>query len=166
MIDTTKTVGNSKTFKPRTIQELLSKGVINNVSNLEKAIFSLEYLGQLNRAGLDFVFKGGSAVQVVLADKWSRLSVDVDICSDVSEKELQSILDNIYGTFDKQVFAFKARSRVIEGAVPFYLYIFEAPSITSAGSIGVVCLMLWVLNPIMPLHRWLLKLRFMSQVKL
>jgi len=133
VIDTTKTVGNSETFEPKKIQELLSKGVINNVSNLEKAIFSLEYLGQLKRAGLDFVFKGGSAVQVVLADKWARLSVDVDICSDVSEKELQSILDNVYSTFDRQMFAFKARSRVIEGAVPFYLYIFEAPSITVAG---------------------------------
>ena len=133
MIDTTKTVGNSETFEPKKIQELLCKGVVNNVSNLEKALFSLEYLGQLKRAGLDFVFKGGSAVQVVLADKWSRLSVDVDICSDVSEKELQDILDNVYSTFDRQVFAFKARSRVIEGAVPFYLYIFEAPSITAVG---------------------------------
>jgi hypothetical protein len=133
VIDVTKTVGNSEIFEPKTIQELLFKGVINNVSNLEKAIFSLEYLGQLKRAGLDFVFKGGSAVQVVLADKWSRLSVDVDICSDVSEKELHDILDNVYSTFDKQAFAFKARSRVIEGAVPFYFYIFEAPSITSVG---------------------------------
>jgi len=95
VIDTTKTVGNSETFEPKKIQELLSAGVINNVSNLEKALFSLEYLGQLKRAGLDFVFKGGSAVQVVLADKWARLSVDVDICSDVSEKELHDILDNL-----------------------------------------------------------------------
>ncbi|MDR2202982.1 MAG: nucleotidyl transferase AbiEii/AbiGii toxin family protein [Nitrososphaerota archaeon] len=129
MIDQTKTIGTPETFNSAKIQNLLSNGLINNVSNLEKAIYSLEYLGQLKRAGLDFVFKGGSAVQVILQDKWARLSVDVDICCNVSEKELQDILSNIYDKFAGQAFAFKARSRVISGVVPFYLYIFEAPSI-------------------------------------
>ena len=129
MIDTTKTIGTAETFDATKVQNLLSTGLINNVSNLEKAIYSLEYLGQLKRAGLDFIFKGGSAVQVVLQDKWARLSVDVDICSNVSEKELRYILDSIYSKFAKQAFTFKVRSRVIDGSVPFYLYIFEAPSI-------------------------------------
>jgi len=35
------------------------KGIINNTANSEKAIFSLEYVGQLHEEGLDFVFKGG-----------------------------------------------------------------------------------------------------------
>ena len=45
MIDTTKTVGTAATFDPDRIHALLSQGAINNISNLEKAIFSLEYLG-------------------------------------------------------------------------------------------------------------------------
>jgi len=92
----------------------------------------LEYLGQLMRAGLDFVFKGGSAVQMILQDKWASLSVDVDICCNVSEKELQDIMANIYAKFAKQAFTFKTRNRVISGVVPFYLYIVEAPSLTIA----------------------------------
>ena len=48
-------------------------------------------------------------------------------------KTPQNLGDNVYSTFDRQVFAFKARNRVIEGEVPFYLYIFEAPSIISVG---------------------------------
>jgi hypothetical protein len=96
VIDQTKTIGIFETFNSAKIQNLLSNGLINNVSNLEKAIYSLEYLGQLKRVGLDFVFKGGSAVQVVLQDKWARLSVDVDICCNVSEKELQPKFLNFY----------------------------------------------------------------------
>ena len=74
MIDTTKTVGTAETFDPARIKALVSQGVINNVGNLEKAILSLEYLGQLQEEGVDLVFKGGSAIQVLLRDKWTRLS--------------------------------------------------------------------------------------------
>ncbi len=133
MIDTTKTVGKAATFDPAKISGLLSTGLINNVSNLEKAIFSLEYLGHLQKEGLDFVFKGGSAIQVILRDKWTRLSVDADICSGVSEKELLETMDNIHQSFEKQAFSYKARDRVLTGSIPFYLYIVEAPSITAPG---------------------------------
>lgn len=69
MIDTTKTVGTAATFDPQKINALLSQGAINNIANLEKAIFSLEHSGQLQREGLDFIFKGGSAIQVILGEK-------------------------------------------------------------------------------------------------
>jgi len=133
VINTDKTVGTAATFDSGRINELLSTGLINNVANLEKAIFSLEYLGQLRKEGLDFIFKGGSAIQVILRDKWTRLSADADICSNVSEKELLEIMDNIYQKFDKAAFSFKVRDRAIAGSIPFYLYIFEAPSIAVTG---------------------------------
>ena len=133
MINTAKTVGTADTFNPARINALLSTGLINNAANLEKAIFSLEYLGQLRKEGLDFIFKGGSAIQVILRDKWTRLSVDADICSNVSEKELLEVMGNIYQKFEKGAFSFKVRDREIAGSIPFYLYIFEAPSIVVAG---------------------------------
>ena len=68
MIDTDKTIGTADTFDSAKINGLLSTGLIYNVANLERAIFSLEYLGQLQKEGLDFVFKGGSAIQVILRD--------------------------------------------------------------------------------------------------
>ena len=37
MIDTTKTVGTAASFDSEKIRSLLSKGVINNVANFEKA---------------------------------------------------------------------------------------------------------------------------------
>ena len=113
MIDTTKTVGTAATFDPAKITELLSKGAINNIGNLEKAIFSLEYLGQLRKAGLDFVFKGGSAIQVVLREKWTRLSVDADICSNISQEELIEVLDDVYQKFDKNAFSLEPREMKI-----------------------------------------------------
>jgi hypothetical protein len=133
VIDTTKTIGTAATFGSEKINGLLSTGLINNVANLERAIFSLEYLGQLQKEGLDFVFKGGSAIQVILRDKWTRLSVDADICSNVSEKELIAIMDNIHQKFDKTAFSFKVRDRTIAESIPFYLYILEAPSIAVIG---------------------------------
>lgn len=133
MINTAKTIGTAETFDTAKINGLLSKGLINNVANLERAIFSLEYLGQLQKEGLNFVFKGGSAIQVILPNKWTRLSVDADICSNVSEKELLEIMGNIHQKFDKAAFSFKVRDRIIDGAIPFYLYILEVPSIAVTG---------------------------------
>ena len=133
MIDTTKTIGTAATFDSAKVSGLLSTGVINNIGNLEKAIFSLEYLGQLRKAGLDFIFKGGSAIQVVLNEKWTRLSVDADICSNISQKELTEVLDSIYQKFNKNAFSFEPREIKIAGSIPFYSYIFKAPSITATG---------------------------------
>lgn len=131
MIDTAKTVGTAATFDPAKITALLSKEVINNIGNLEKAIFSLEYLGQLRKAGLDFIFKGGSAIQVVLGEKWIRLSVDADICSNTSQEALTEVLDSIYQKFNKDAFSFEPREIKLAGSIPFYSYIFKAPSITA-----------------------------------
>ena len=69
MIDTTKTIGTAKTFNQGKIKSLLSKGTIASIPNIEKAIFCLEYLGQLQEEGLNLIFKGGSAVQILLRDR-------------------------------------------------------------------------------------------------
>lgn len=89
MILANKTVGTRETFDPNKIRELLSKGIVTSIANLEKAIFCLEYVGQLQEEGLDFIFKGGSAIQTLLKDKWTRLSIDVDICTDASKRNLK-----------------------------------------------------------------------------
>lgn len=160
MINTARTVGTASTFDSARINQLLSTGVINNIANLEKAIFSLEYLGQLQKEGLDFVFKGGSAIQVILRDKWTRLSVDADICSDVSEKELLEIMGNIYQKFDKQVFSFRVRDRAIAGSIPFYLYTFDAPSVSVTGETRSCLLDVMGVKPKYPVTQVALKTSF------
>ncbi len=130
MINTTKAVGTKETFDPERMHNLLSQTVITNITNLEKAIFCLEYVGQLQEEGLDLIFKGGSALQVLLGTKWTRLSIDIDICTDSSKKELETILEKIHYKFDKKAFSYTPRNREISNHIPFYLYRIETPAIT------------------------------------
>ncbi|MDH7564823.1 MAG: nucleotidyl transferase AbiEii/AbiGii toxin family protein [Candidatus Bathyarchaeota archaeon] len=130
MINTTKTVGTKETFNPERIHDLLSQAVITNITNLEKAIFCLEYVGQLQEEGLDLIFKGGSALQVLLGSKWTRLSIDIDICTGSPKEELETILEKIHNKFDKKAFSYIQRNREISNHIPFYLYRIETPAIT------------------------------------
>lgn len=130
MIDTTEAVGTEETFDPERIHSLLSQAVMTNITNLEKAIFCLEYVGQLQEEGLDLIFKGGSALQVLLGTKWTRLSIDIDICTDSSREELENILEKIHYKFDKKAFSYAPRKREISNRIPFYLYRIETPAIT------------------------------------
>lgn len=130
MINTTKAVGTKETFDPERIHGLLSQAVITNITSLEKAIFCLEYAGQLQEEGLDLIFKGGSALQVLLGTKWTRLSIDIDICTDSSKEELETILEKIHYKFDKKAFSYTPRNREISSRIPFYLYRIETPAIT------------------------------------
>jgi hypothetical protein len=103
--------------------------------NLEKAVFALEYVAQLKEVGLDFVFKGGSAVQILLCDRWNRLSIDVDICTDASEKTLAIALDSIKKKFGNKDFAYELRGEEILGAVPFLSFRVTTPPITDKGRV-------------------------------
>ncbi len=61
---------------------------------LERAIFALTLLDALSRTGLDFVFKGGTALLLHLPQPL-RLSIDIDIICETDRGELGSILDRI-----------------------------------------------------------------------
>jgi len=133
MIDTAKTIGTKSTYNPKEISSFLSEGVIRSIPNLERAILSLEYLGQLVEEGLDLIFKGGSAVQVILSSKrgiWTRLSVDADICVDLSREEFENVLERVFQKFDKEGFSYSQRAARISSEIPFYLYRIETPPIT------------------------------------
>lgn len=61
---------------------------------LEKMIFSLHLLERLKANGLDFVFKGGTSL-VLLLDEGNRFSIDIDIVSKTKREELEAILNKI-----------------------------------------------------------------------
>ena len=65
------------------------KGI--NVTILEKMVHALSLLEHLKIAGLDFVFKGGTSL-VLLLQKDNRFSIDIDIISNVDRKSLEQIL--------------------------------------------------------------------------
>lgn len=64
---------------------------------LEKMIYALHLLERLKSHGLDFVFKGGTSL-VLLMEEGNRFSIDIDIISKTERKELESILQKVIDT--------------------------------------------------------------------
>ena len=61
---------------------------------IEKVIYALLFLEQLQLYGLNFIFKGGTAL--LLATKIpKRFSIDIDIITEQSPKEIETILERI-----------------------------------------------------------------------
>lgn len=58
---------------------------------LEKMIYALHLLEQIKTHGLDFVFKGGTSL-VLLLGEGSRFSIDIDIICNVNREQLENIL--------------------------------------------------------------------------
>ena len=61
---------------------------------LEKMIHALSLLQQLKAHGLDFTFKGGTSLVLLLA-KSRRFSLDIDIITTQSREEVEAILDKV-----------------------------------------------------------------------
>lgn len=64
---------------------------------LEKMIFALHLVECLKINGLDFVFKGGTSL-LLLLEEGSRFSIDIDIICKTDRKELETILTKIVDT--------------------------------------------------------------------
>jgi hypothetical protein len=69
-----------------------------NTSKLlsEQALHCLECVAQLNEAGLNFVFKGGNSLLLILEHP-ERFSIDVDISTDESVDRIEECLTSITG---------------------------------------------------------------------
>ena len=50
-----KYLGKPENYDPEQVKELVNTRKISSIANLEKAIFALEYVAQLQEEGLDFV---------------------------------------------------------------------------------------------------------------
>ena len=61
---------------------------------IEKLIHALALVEQLKLSGLDFVFKGGTGL-ILLLNEPRRFSVDVDIVTEESRKKIEAILEII-----------------------------------------------------------------------
>lgn len=61
---------------------------------LEKMIYALHLLEQLKVNGLDFVFKGGTSL-VLLLEEGNRFSIDIDILCRSNQEELETLLQKV-----------------------------------------------------------------------
>ena len=66
----------------------------SRIVQVEKSIHALALLGHLTKTDLSFIFKGGTSLLLHLP-RIKRLSIDVDIMSDASDKDLEEIIDQI-----------------------------------------------------------------------
>lgn len=64
---------------------------------LEKMIHALHLLERLKANGLDFVFKGGTSL-VLLLKEGNRFSIDIDIICKTERKDLEEILNKVIDT--------------------------------------------------------------------
>lgn len=64
---------------------------------VEKTIYAFELLSHLVNANLDFIFKGGTSLLLLLENP-QRLSIDIDISTSVDQGEIEEILDKIINT--------------------------------------------------------------------
>jgi hypothetical protein len=64
----------------------------------EEAVHCLELVAELVEAGLQFQFKGGNSLLLILPEP-KRFSIDVDIATDASREQIEQCLDAIVSRF-------------------------------------------------------------------
>ena len=64
---------------------------------LEKMIYALHLVERLKANGLDFVFKGGTSL-ILLLEEGNRFSIDIDIICNADKITLESILQKVVET--------------------------------------------------------------------
>ena len=61
---------------------------------LERSIYAFELLGNVKKEGIEFIFKGGTSL-ILLLDEPKRLSIDIDIITSENEDNISKALDEI-----------------------------------------------------------------------
>lgn len=86
---------NNETYTSNWILNLKRKlGKHSDAKLIEKVIWALTLLEQLQINGLNFTFKGGTAL-VLATEKPKRFSIDIDIITEHSEIEIIAVLQKI-----------------------------------------------------------------------
>lgn len=112
------------------------KGI--DVTILEKMVHALSLLEHLKLVGLDFVFKGGTSL-VLLLEEGNRFSIDIDIISSVEREPLERILDTVIANSHFKSHTLNERRSYKEG-VPKAHYTFEFESVYNPNVPGTILL--------------------------
>jgi len=84
----------SKELLEKSINELKKKSPSADIQLLEKTIGALYLVESLVNGGLDFIFKGGTSL-VLLLKELNKISVDVDILTEESKEKVRECLNNV-----------------------------------------------------------------------
>lgn len=89
----------SKEFLEESIKNLKKKNPSADIQLLEKTIGALFLVESLVNTGLDFIFKDGTSL-ILLLDEIKRFSVDVDIITEESQEKVKQIVNEIINNQD------------------------------------------------------------------
>jgi predicted nucleotidyltransferase component of viral defense system len=105
---------------------------------LEKMIYALHLLEQLQQNGLNFTFKGGTSLALLL-EEGNRFSIDIDIISNTGREELEAILAKVIDS--SRFTAFKLEEhRSYKPGVPKAHYTFSYESSIKGAYSGTILL--------------------------
>jgi predicted nucleotidyltransferase component of viral defense system len=93
---------DSKTYTIKWIEQVSKINRNADRILVEKVIQALTLLNELSKSGLDYIFKGGTSLMLML-DKPNRLSIDIDIIIPERTTDLNSLFDQIIsdGVFNR-----------------------------------------------------------------
>lgn len=129
-------------FKGQTAYKRIDKAI------LEKMIYALHLLERLQSNGLDFVFKGGTSL-ILLLEEGNRFSIDIDIICNSDRKTLESVLEKVIETSNFRSFKLDEHRSYKEG-IPKAHYSFAFDSATKGKYNGAILLDVLTEEPIYP----------------
>jgi len=117
---------------------------------LEKMIYALHLLERLEHNGLEFVFKGGTSL-ILLLDEGNRFSIDIDIICKTKRKDIETILDKVIenSNFTSVILDDK---RSYKSGVPKAHYAFSFESVFNTKMAGKILLDILLEDSIYPEH--------------
>lgn len=133
---------NPACFEKEWIENFRKQKEFNRINPpvLEKMIHALYLVQNLKKQGLDFIFKGGTSL-ILLLENANRFSVDIDIVlnkkyeSDSTRKEIESVLSEIVADSNFQAWTLDERRSYREGIPKAHYKLDYQPKFDPSGHI-------------------------------
>jgi predicted nucleotidyltransferase component of viral defense system len=130
------------TFKKKAAHKRIDKAI------LEKMIYALHLLERIKANGLNFVFKGGTSL-VLLLEQGNRFSIDIDIICNTDRETLETLLNTVIDSSNFKSFELDEHRGYKEG-VPKAHYSFTFDSVTKGKYSGTILLDVLIEDAIYP----------------
>jgi hypothetical protein len=117
-------------------------------ATLEKMIYALHLLERIKANGLEFIFKGGTSL-VLLLEEGNRFSIDIDIICNTDRETLETILNKVIDSSNFKSFELDEHRSYKEG-VPKAHYSFAFNSATKGKYSGTILLDVLIEDSIYP----------------
>lgn len=129
-------------FKKQAAHKRIDKAI------LEKMIYALHLLERIKANGLEFIFKGGTSL-VLLLEEGNRFSIDIDIICNADRETLESILNKVIDSSNFKSFELDEHRSYKEG-IPKAHYSFAFDSATRGKYSGTILLDVLIEDSIYP----------------